>query len=128
MQIDEGFLAFAARGPKRRGKIIRRRRFRVEFDRATKLPRRAVHVPIKNAPGFAEIDVRFRVAIVDLERIRRGVAHFCICLARRRVHVRQPEPRLGDTGPGAPELRILFQRAVEKLQTFAERFFAQFVR
>ena len=67
--------------------------------------------------------MRFSVALVDVERIGRRLTHFRIRFERWHVGVREPKPRFRNAGPRATELRIPFQRALEKFQAALQRFF-----
>src|SRR3984893_18131479 len=72
--------------------------------------------------------MRVRVAIVDRQRFARRVECFWIRIQRFYVGVRQPEPILGNSGPGATEFGILGQRALEKIDTLPQIFLGALVR
>src|ERR1700738_4755518 len=72
--------------------------------------------------------MRLRVAIVDGQGFPCCVECFWIGVERFYVGVRQPEPILGDPGPGAREFGIFFQRALKKIDTLSQIFLAALVR
>src|SRR5436190_19063646 len=72
--------------------------------------------------------MRFGVAFVQAQGVAgRGLCHR-VSFQRFNVGIGQIKPYLRDSGPGAREVWIFVERALEKSQAFAQVFLAAFIR
>ena len=126
--MPKSFVTLADRSIKCSNEIIGWRGIGINFKRAEVFRLGASEVPIEDPLRFGQIDVSFSFAIIDVNRIHRGVTHLRIRFERLDISVRQPQPRFRNARPGTRESRIFLECTLEELQALPQRLLGAFVR